>query len=115
MGSKLRERHLVLLEEEDKEQVMGQVSDVRGGLFKFIDEVNNPNAAEEADLFAVVVAEVNEIGQFMLRELNETGRSSTHRLQVFKDRLMFIMELADGAELTHQLHSRSIAILGDGC
>mmetsp|Transcript_7767 Transcript_7767/g.15880 ORF Transcript_7767/g.15880 Transcript_7767/m.15880 type:complete len:729 (-) Transcript_7767:634-2820(-) len=114
-GAKLRETHLTLLAEEDKEHVMGQVSDVRGGLFKFIDEVNNPNAAAEEGLYGAVVATVNETGQFMLRELNESGRSRTHRLQVFKDRLMFLMDIVEGAALTHQLHSRSIAILGDGC
>jgi hypothetical protein len=58
------------------------VSEIRGGLFKFIDEVNNPNAAPEAGLFGLVVATVNETGQFMLRELNESGKSLTHRLQV---------------------------------
>jgi hypothetical protein len=33
---------------------------------------------------------------------------------VYKDRLMFVMDLVEGAQLTHQLHSRSIALFGDG-
>ena len=46
-----------------------------------------------------------------MRELLETGVSCTHRLAVRKDRLLFVVEVLDGAQLTPQLLSRSVAVV----
>lgn len=74
---------VALREESDKEKVSGHQSQIRGGLFKVIDDMNNENgdgAGRDAEGgVCVVVCEVNEVGQFMLRELLENGESRTHR------------------------------------
>ena len=95
------------------QQVIGHASDIRGGLFKFIDEISNPNMTKGETPYGFIVAHCNEVGQFMLRELLESGSSNTHRLAVRKDRLLFIMDLLPSALLTPQLMSRSVAIFGD--
>ena len=76
----IRTTKLELFCEDDKAKVFGTPRDIMGGLFRFIDRVNNPNATEgREDLLGVIVAEVNEIGQFILRELMEPAHSKTHR------------------------------------
>ena len=41
------------------------------------------------------VARVNCTGQFILRELLESGQSSTHRLSVRKVRIIFLLNISD--------------------
>jgi hypothetical protein len=43
----------------------------------------------------VQVARVNGTGQFILRELLESGQSSTHRLSVRKVRIIFLLNISD--------------------
>ena len=93
-------------EEGDKVKVFGAPDEIQGGLFKFINEVNNPNL-EDQSKYAVVVAHVSVTGQFMLRELLESGQSTTHRLAVNKDRVMFILSVNNGEDLQPQFFSRA--------
>ncbi len=95
-----------LLCEADKTKIYGQPGEIRGGLTKFIDDHNNPNVTATPFL-VVVVARVNAIGQFMLRELLEQGAfGRTHRLAVAKRSLLFLLDAADG-HITPQAHSRA--------
>jgi hypothetical protein len=66
--------HVDLREEKDKDKVNGHQSQIRGGLFKVIDDFNNPNsAAASEEGLLVIVCHVNANGQYMLRELLETN------------------------------------------
>ena len=97
--------------EEHKAEIFGDPqSPSLGGLFKFIDSVTNPVYALD-DHYAFVTAHVNELGQFMLRELLETDASRTHRNRILKDRTIFTLSLVDGSELSPQLQSRAHAII----
>ena len=52
-------------------------------------------------------AKVNTVGQFMLRELLEASAySKTHRLRVSKTRLLFVIQLGEGSNMTPQIKSR---------
>ncbi len=54
-------------------------------------------ASQSARLGILVhqVARVNGTGQFILRELLESGQSSTHRLSVRKVRIIFLLNISD--------------------
>jgi len=113
--------------EDDNAKVFGETSEIRGGLFKFIDDVNNErraarrscgtrplppfassSAASPQEPLAVVLAKASEVGTFMLRELLESAdMSRTHRLAVSKQRLVFLVSLNDGCNVTPQLQSRA--------
>ena len=80
LKDRLYQNELDLYCEDDKAKVFGNPNEILGGLFRFIDRVNNPNACNgETDRFGLIIAHVNEIGQFILRELLEPGQSKTHR------------------------------------
>lgn len=100
--------------EADKEVVLGSPWDFpRGGLFKFIDEVNNPagNHRRQGQEFAVITAHVNEAGQYILRELLEGNRSCTHRQMVRKDGVLFVVILAPNCPVTETIVSRAHTIV----
>lgn len=103
---------------------------LQGGLFKFIDDCNNPNMGREpaaeasasgaeagpsglgAQGLCVVVCEVNEEGQFMLRELLEGGaQSRTHRYAINKGQVLFIISVDEGAAVQDMTKSRAHAII----
>lgn len=89
LRDRLYQDELELYCEDDKGKVFGNPNEILGGLFRFIDRVNNPNACNgEIDRFGLIIAHVNEIGQFILRELLEPGQSKTHR-QVILFLLLF--------------------------
>ncbi|KAK3257058.1 hypothetical protein CYMTET_33838, partial [Cymbomonas tetramitiformis] len=116
-AQKLITTTLSLLKEEDNCQIVGGVSDIHGGLFKFIDKINNPNVSsfEGGQIsYGLVQVDVNEVGQLMLRELTESGASATHRLEIQKDRLMFVLSVVEGSEVSPQVLSRSIVIFRCG-
>eukprot|EP01065_Artemidia_motanka_P009294 TRINITY_DN14743_c0_g1_i1.p1 TRINITY_DN14743_c0_g1~~TRINITY_DN14743_c0_g1_i1.p1 ORF type:complete len:699 (+),score=216.41 TRINITY_DN14743_c0_g1_i1:79-2097(+) len=98
---------LDVLTDEDAIKVFGSPSEIRGGLFAFIDDATNPNSDGGAQL-AVVSATVNETGQFILRELLEQGsKSRNHRLAVSKSGVLFTLMLGEDVWLTPQLASRA--------
>eukprot|EP01062_Namystynia_karyoxenos_P063088 TRINITY_DN55912_c0_g1_i1.p1 TRINITY_DN55912_c0_g1~~TRINITY_DN55912_c0_g1_i1.p1 ORF type:complete len:737 (+),score=209.74 TRINITY_DN55912_c0_g1_i1:74-2212(+) len=100
--------------EEDAVKVFGAPTEIRGGLFAFIDDATNPNSAGGAQL-AAVTATVTETGQFILRELLEQGdKSRNHRLAVSKSGLLFTIILTEGSELTPQLASRAHLVIHCG-
>jgi hypothetical protein len=80
-ADRLRYTTLDLRTENDKYKVIGQPGEILGGLFRFIDRVNNINACDDGrtDLVGLVVANVNDMGQFILRDLLEPDASRTHR------------------------------------
>ena len=105
-----------LRDEKDKEKVNGHQSQIRGGLFKAIDDFNNPNNNKEnlgkQESVLVIVCKVNETGQYMLRELLETnGDSRTHRYAIRKDRVLFVVTVDDNAELQEMTISRAHALI----
>jgi len=111
-NDRLKEAEVTLKEEKDKSKVFGEPGEILGGLFRFMDNVNNPNACGgKVDLYGVVVSYVNEIGQFILRELIESDPSKTHRQTAHKDRMLFILVIDENSQLTPQLHSRAHSIL----
>jgi len=111
-----------LFDQSDEEKVMGESGEIRGGLFRFIDDATNPNSTNKRirrvannqsliDL-CLVMARVNEIGTMFLRELLENGdKSRTHRLGIIKKGLIFVISLAEGADMTPQLESRAHQIV----
>lgn len=104
LSGEIRKTEVTLETEDDKEKVVGKPGDIQGGLFKFINETN-AETLEDQTKFAVVTANVNTTGQFILRELLESGRSSTHRLGIQKKRVLFIVSTAD--QLQSPLYSRA--------
>uniref|UniRef100_A0A7S2WJG4 Uncharacterized protein n=1 Tax=Mucochytrium quahogii TaxID=96639 RepID=A0A7S2WJG4_9STRA len=120
-----------LHEESDKHKVYGDPSQIRGGLFEFIDDTNNPHidpsripgdchvcgldsctADKGATRVAAIFATVTETGQFMLRELLETSsKSRTHRLSIRKQHVIFILSALPGHPLTPQSLSRAHLLL----
>jgi hypothetical protein len=123
--------------ENDTRVVLGTPWDFpRGGLFKFIDEINNPagNHRRAGQEYAVIVAAVNEAGQFVcrtrdflvflfspskfrryvLRELLEGNRSRTHRQMIRKDGVLFILVVAQGSPVTETLLSRAHVVIDAG-
>lgn len=115
---RMAEARVDILREEDKEVVLGSPWDFpRGGLFKVIDECNNPAARHAAEAagraaefkdFVAIHARVNAVGQYILRELLENNASRTHRQTVHKDGVAFVLRLdhVDG-EVTETLQSRA--------
>lgn len=102
---------LVVMEEKDKELVFGHHSEIRGGLFKYIDDFTNPASPTRLSSgLLVVILHVNELGQFAVRELLEEGVSTTHRLRLHKDRLLFV--LAVSGEVSPPVQSRAHVVLG---
>lgn len=111
VDGKLQQTTIYAESEEHKAEIFGDPqSPSLGGLFKFIDSITNPVYGLD-DTYAYVTAHVNELGQFMLRELLESDVSRTHRNRILKDRTVFVLSLVDGCELSPQLQSRSHAIL----
>lgn len=109
---------LELREDDDKGRVYGHASEIRGGLFKLIDDCTNVNreagdAGEEGAKACVIVCHVNEVGQYMLRELLDSGEiSRTHRHAISKDRVLFVVVVDAGAHLQAMTRSRAHVILG---
>eukprot|EP01104_Vermistella_antarctica_P008472 TRINITY_DN2123_c0_g1_i1.p1 TRINITY_DN2123_c0_g1~~TRINITY_DN2123_c0_g1_i1.p1 ORF type:complete len:458 (-),score=110.22 TRINITY_DN2123_c0_g1_i1:19-1392(-) len=107
-GDSLHETRLTLTEDNDKYKVVGEPKEVLGGLFRFIDTVNNPNVGVPGRKdTGLIIINMNTLGQFIVRELLEDRNSSTHRQGVTKDRIFFVCNLIDDCETTPQLHSRS--------
>lgn len=102
---------LTIMSEDDKRDVVGDPKEIRGGLFKFIDEATNPAILREQDQHCLVVATVNEVGQYILRELLEDSASKTHRQSVRKDRVLFLLSLTEGSNVTHPVRSRAHAMI----
>jgi hypothetical protein len=82
-AKRLHTREVTVLSDDDKHVVMGNTKEIRGGLFKFIDEVTNPAVYKERQRRRVdgddvdrergcvlVHAHVNELGQYIMREVN---------------------------------------------
>ncbi|GBG25104.1 Hypothetical Protein FCC1311_013212 [Hondaea fermentalgiana] len=91
----LRWRDLgILADEQDKEKIYGDASEIRGGLYQFIDDTNNPNV------------------RFMLRELLETSaRSRTHRFSVSKRHVFFFLVAVPGEPVSEQTRSRAHLVI----
>ena len=104
--------------------VLGKSSEVMGGLFQFLDEVNNPARLATAetqerlqrdagaayrvtDAYALIVAHVNEVGQFVLRELLESGPSTTHWQQARKDRVLYLLDIPCACPVAATVQSRA--------
>mmetsp|Transcript_30101 Transcript_30101/g.96833 ORF Transcript_30101/g.96833 Transcript_30101/m.96833 type:complete len:734 (-) Transcript_30101:1652-3853(-) len=105
-GEDVAHTSVELRKESDKEQVNGHQSQIRGGLFKFIDDCNNPN--RKSSRMCLVTCHVNEVGQYMLRELLETnGESRTHRYAIRKDRVMFLLLVDEESALQEMTLSRA--------
>jgi hypothetical protein len=105
--------HVELREEADKDKVNGHQSQIRGGLFKTIDDFNNRNlVAAGGEGILAIVCRVNETGQYMLRELLETnGESRTHRFAIRKDRVLFVLSVDADAQVQEMTVSRSHALI----
>eukprot|EP00293_Proteomonas_sulcata_P013581 CAMPEP_0184307260 /NCGR_PEP_ID=MMETSP1049-20130417/16061_1 /TAXON_ID=77928 /ORGANISM="Proteomonas sulcata, Strain CCMP704" /LENGTH=546 /DNA_ID=CAMNT_0026619719 /DNA_START=15 /DNA_END=1655 /DNA_ORIENTATION=+ len=102
--------------ESDKEKVTGHHTEIRGGIFKVIDDSNNPNGrqneAGNGENLCVVLCHVNETGQYMLRELLETnGDSKTHRHAIRKDRVLFVLSVDEDAPIQEMTKSRAHAMI----
>eukprot|EP00754_Rhynchopus_humris_P002203 Rhum_TRINITY_DN11216_c0_g1::Rhum_TRINITY_DN11216_c0_g1_i1::g.43391::m.43391 len=111
-GGGLVEERLTLLEAADSVKVFGSPREIRGGLFKTIDDNNCPNA-EGYFNYVVVHARVTEAGQFILRELLEQGdMSRNHRLGVRKSGVLFVLTLdSPDTVITPQVQSRAHLVL----
>jgi hypothetical protein len=112
-GAEMRVVRVDLREEDDKVKVNGHQSQIRGGLFKVIDDFNNPNTETSSSHgLLAIVCNVNETGQYMLRELLETnGESRTHRYAIRKDRVLFILSVDANAALQEMTVSRAHSLI----
>eukprot|EP00041_Stephanoeca_diplocostata_P017308 m.345291 g.345291 ORF g.345291 m.345291 type:complete len:823 (+) comp20662_c0_seq1:229-2697(+) len=103
-------RSLTVLTDADQEHIIGTAWDYpRGGLLKFIDDINNPAGAarrQHHQHYGFIFATVSAVGQFHLRELLEGNASATHRQLVRKDGIMFVLTVA------HE-HNESLDAQGD--
>eukprot|EP01064_Diplonema_japonicum_P007725 TRINITY_DN1536_c0_g2_i1.p1 TRINITY_DN1536_c0_g2~~TRINITY_DN1536_c0_g2_i1.p1 ORF type:complete len:608 (+),score=114.78 TRINITY_DN1536_c0_g2_i1:38-1825(+) len=101
---------LSVLSDSDAPKVFGESSEIRGGLYKIIDDHTCPNSPSFFRHVAVF-AHVSVQGQFILRELLEQGlKSRTHRIGVNKKGCLFVLTLEDGI-VTPQMASRAHLIL----
>ena len=93
--------------EKDLESVFGDpTSPSLSGLPLFIDQITNPVHAKVVR-GGLVVAFVNEFGQYSLRELVESGNSDTHRTSIRKERILFVVCVEKGCQITPQMASRA--------
>ena len=99
---------LAAREEADKALVVGEVHELNGGLFKVIDSAARCATGPQ---MVLVVARVNAVGQFLLRELIEDGESRTHRQAVSLERVLFVLSVDDGCEVASQTRSRAHEVL----
>eukprot|EP01124_Arcella_intermedia_P001826 TRINITY_DN11009_c0_g1_i2.p1 TRINITY_DN11009_c0_g1~~TRINITY_DN11009_c0_g1_i2.p1 ORF type:complete len:556 (-),score=194.37 TRINITY_DN11009_c0_g1_i2:13-1680(-) len=111
LPNKLKHIHYSLKTEEDKEKVFGSPSDpIMNGIFSWIESINGKYVVqqkeEQGKLFGVITIEASEMGQFMIRELLESGDSKTHKNSVSKERIMFVVVVEEGF-LSPQLLSRA--------
>ena len=105
--------NLEVLEQEDSVLVFGSPREIRGGLFKTIDDCTCPNSPKYFK-HVVVTVTVTVQGQFVLRELLEQGdKSRTHRLGVSKKGCVFILvrHEKEATEITPQVLSRAHLII----
>lgn len=114
--SDLAEQEVSITSMEDKSAIFGEPGEVRGGLYKFIDDVTNPaevahNLCDGGRRFALVTATANEEGQYILREMLEGNTSRTHRHIARKDRTAFIVIVPEGCQLRPETLSRAHAVL----
>ena len=91
-------------EEGDKALVVGESHELNGGLFKVIDSAARCAAGPQTVL---IVARVNAVGQFLLRELIEDGPSRTHRQAVSLRHVLFVLSIDDDCEVASQTRSRA--------
>jgi len=110
LGGCMMVHSLVVNDKEDSVAVFGRPDEIQGGLFKFINSVNATTLDNQSN-FGIVVAQLSEVGQFILRELLEDGISRTHRLSVRKNRIVFILKLDLGTVPTPQTRSRAHVII----
>jgi len=105
-GEKLQVNSITAKDDKDKEAIFGNPADpVMRGLFRWIDDVNNPVHMKN-DTYGLVTFNVNDLGQFMIRELLENTESKTHKNSIRKDRIMFLVNIVVG-EISPQLYSRA--------
>jgi hypothetical protein len=100
----LHVEELAAREEGDKALIVGEKHELNGGLFQVIDRAaRHPGGAQTV----LVVARVNAVGQFLLRELIEDGDSRTHRQAVSLRRVLFVLSVDEGCEVASQTRSRA--------
>ena len=63
----------------------------------------------------VCALQVNERGQFNIREMLEAGASRNHFSSVSKDRLLFVVTVIEGAEIQGAMLSRHGCCVGVAC
>jgi len=97
-GAPVRVERVGLRCEQDKSLVYGHASEIRGGLFKAIDDCTNENnAGDLAGCACIIVCEVNQVGEYMLRELLDSSElSTTHRFAIRKDKVLFVVAVEGG-------------------
>jgi hypothetical protein len=104
--SQVTETRVILQDESHLPTVFGDpASPVLGGLPLFIEQItnplmNNPNCG-------LVVADVSVYGQYALRELLESGQSETHKNQIRKEKILFVLNIPSTSEVTSQISSRA--------
>jgi hypothetical protein len=105
----LYEFFAVAMSERDKRVLFGDPDPATGALLRFLNAVNaaaaadatrTPVVGEPAGTLAppavgVVYVHASAKGQFMLRELLDAGDSTTHVTEVKKDRLLFVVCVAE--------------------
>ena len=100
----LHVEELAAREEGDKALIVGEKHELNGGLFQVIDRAaRHPGGVQTV----LVVARVNAVGQFLLRELIEDGDSRTHRQAVSLRRVLFVLSVDEGCEVAAQTRSRA--------
>mmetsp|Transcript_80880 Transcript_80880/g.142590 ORF Transcript_80880/g.142590 Transcript_80880/m.142590 type:complete len:108 (+) Transcript_80880:1900-2223(+) len=73
-----------------------------------------PTKYRTSDAYALIIAHVNEVGQFVLRELLESGSSDTHWQRVCKDRVMFLLDIPEGSGVSSTVQSRAHHVIHCG-
>ena len=100
------EIRVTIQDETDLPVVFGDpASPVLGGLPLFIEQITNPLMHNPR--CGLVVADVSVYGQYALRELLESGQSETHKNQIRKEKILFILRVPHAAEITAQISSRA--------
>lgn len=109
LGSRLVEVDVSARSEEDKVMLVGHPHEINGGLFKIIGDANSPASMKEpsSSQIVLIVARVNEVGQFLLREMMEDGDSKTHSQAISMQRVLFLVSIDDGCHISSPLLSRA--------
>lgn len=118
---RLVQAEVTATEDADKALIVGHPHEINGGLLRILNDTHTPTtyygtdetvtAKQDPPPILLIVAHVNQIGQFLMRELVEEGDSRTHTRAVSMSRVLFVLDIEDGSQISSPILSRAHDII----